>query len=311
MNIGIDVGKRYLDIAVRPSGEQWRTANDPAGIATLVADLAARQPARVVLEATGGLEQPAARALQAAGVPTAVVNPGQVRAFARAIGQLAKTDALDAQLLARFAEQLQPAPRPVPAATQVEAQALVARREQLQQLRTAERQRLQQAPTAAAQARVAKHLAWLDEELADIEQALTADLALPPARAATRALLESVPGVGPTLSATLLTMLPELGRLNRKQIAALVGVAPLACDSGQQRGRRVVWGGRALVRTKLYMSALVGLRWNPTLTTFAARLRAAGKRPKVVLTACMHKLLIILNAIVRDQCAWRPPAATA
>jgi transposase len=309
MHIGIDVGKRYLDIAVRPGAETWRTTNDARGIAALVRDLAGRSPDRVVLEATGGLEQPAARALQAAGVPTAVVNPGQVRAFARAVGQLAKTDTLDAQLLARFAAQLQPEPRPVPDAAQVEASALVVRREQLQQLRTAERQRLQQAPTAAVQARVAKHLAWLDEELADIEQALTAEIAQQPTGATTRALLESVPGVGPTLSATLLTALPELGRLNRKQIAALVGVAPLACDSGQRRGGRLVWGGRALVRTKLYMAALVGVRWNPALKDFAARLRAAGKRPKVILTACMHKLLLILNAIVRDHRPWQAPNA--
>jgi transposase len=197
----------------------------------------------------------------------------------------------------------------VPDAAQVEAQALAARREQLQQLRTAERQRWQQAPTAAVRTRVAKHLAWLDEELADLEQALTAVIAQQPAGAATRALLQSVPGVGPTLSATLLTALPELGRLNRKQIAALVGVAPLAADSGQHRGRRLVWGGRALVRTKLYMSALVGMQWNPVLKAFAARLKAAGKRPKVVLTACMHKLLGILNAIVRDRRAWQPPTA--
>jgi transposase len=306
MEIGIDVGKRYLDVAVRPGGAPWRTTNDASGITALVTDLAARQPRRVVMEATGGLEQPLARALQTAGVPVAVVNPRQVHAFGRAVGHLAKTDALDAQLLARFAEQVQPEPRPVPNAEQALAQALSARREQLRQMLTAEQQRLQAAPSAAARARVAKHITWLEEELADVEQELAAQLSATPAHQATLQLLQSVPGVGPQVSRTLLIGLPQLGQLDGKAIAGLVGVAPWACDSGQHRGRRQIWGGRALVRSKLYMAALVAVRCNPVIEAFATRLAAAGKRPKVVLVACMRKLLVILNAMVRDGRPWQP-----
>jgi transposase len=306
--IGIDVAKAQLDIAVRPSGEQWTAPHDEAGISTLVARLQALRPTLVVLEATGGREVPLVAALAEAAVPVAVVNPRQVRDFARAIGQLAKTDALDAQVLARFAEVVRPTPRPVPDAQAQELSALLTRRRQLVAMLTAERQRLDPA-LPAVRARIQTHIAWLEQELSALDGGLHDAVQASPLWREQEDLLRSVPSIGPTTACTLLADLPELGRLSHKAITALVGVAPLNCESGTLRGRRIVWGGRARVRTVLYMATLVATRHNPVIRAFYQRLCAAGKPKKVALVACMHKLLRILNAILRHRTPWREPAA--
>ena len=301
--VGIDVAKARLDVAVRPSGEQWVSATDAASLEELVGRLQALSPELIVLEATGGREGPTVAALAAAGLPVAVVNPRQVRDFARAVGQLAKTDALDAQVLAHFAQVIHPTPRPLPDAQAQELAALLARRRQLIQMQTAERQRLDTAlPRVKTQ--IERHLTWLQAELTDLDHTLHDQVQASPVWREQENLLRSVPGIGPTTALTLLAELPELGRLDRKAIAALVGVAPLSCESGTWRGRRIVWGGRARVRTALYMAALVATRYNPLIAAFYTRLCAAGKPKKVALTACMHKLLTILNAIVRQGTPW-------
>jgi transposase len=301
--VGIDVAKARLDVAVRPSGEQWVSATDAASLEELVGRLQGLHPALIVLEATGGREGASVAALAAAGLPVAVVNPRQVRDFARAIGQLAKTDVLDAQVLAHFAQVIPPTPRPLPDAQAQELAALLARRRQLIQMLTAERQRLDTA-LPRVQAQIQRHLAWVEAELADLDQTLRDQVQASPVWRERENLLRSVPGIGPTTALTLLAELPELGQLDRKAIAALVGVAPLSCESGTWRGRRVVWGGRARVRTALYMATLVASRHNPTSAAFYRRLCAAGKPKKVALTACIHKLLTILNAIVRQATPW-------
>ena len=308
--IGIDVAKAQLDVAVRPSGEQWVSATDPASLDELVGRLQALHPELIVLEATGGREAPAVAALAAAGLPVAVVNPRQVRDFARAVGQLAKTDVLDAQVLAHFAQVLahfaqviHPTPHPLPDAQAQELTALMARRRQLIQMLTAERQHLDGA-LPAVQPHIQRHLAWLQAELTDLDHTLSERVQASPVWRERENLLRSVPGIGPTTALTLLAELPELGQLDRKAIAALVGVAPLSCESGTWRGRRIIWGGRSRVRTALYMATLVASRHNPTIATFYTRLCAAGKPKKVALTACMHKLLAILNAMVRQGSRW-------
>ena len=304
------MAKAHLDLAVRPSGEQGRLSNDEVGIGQVLERVRALQPTLVVLEATGGLEVPVTAALAAAGVPVAVVNPRQARDFAKAVGQLAKTDALDAQVLARFAEAIRPTPRPVPDAQAQELSALLARRHQVVAMLTAEQQRLGTA-LAPVRRRVEAHIEWLRRELAELDDDLGRAIRTSPAWREKDELLRSVPGVGPVLSVTLLAALPELGALSRKQIAALVGLAPLNCESGILRGRRVIWGGRGRVRAALYMGALVGVRYNPVLRDFYARLCAAGKAKKVALTACMHKLLSILNAILAQRRPWQAPTASA
>jgi transposase len=319
--VGIDVAKAHLDVAVRPRGgggggggpsEQWVLAHDETSIAALCERLHALRPAPVlvVLEATGGREAPVAAALAAAGLPVAVVNPRQVRAFAQAIGQLAKTDALDAALLARFAEAVQPAPRPLPDAAVQEFAALLARRRQLIGMQTAERQRLDTA-LPAVRPHIARHLAWLAQELADLDRTLRERVQASPVWRAREDLLRSVPGIGPATAFALLADLPELGTLDRKRIAALVGVAPLNRDSGTLRGTRGVWGGRARVRSALYMAALVATRYNPVIRGFSERWCAEGKAKKLALVACMHKLLTILNAIVRHATPWQATAGQA
>jgi transposase len=307
---GIDVAKARLDIAVRPTGEQWSAPNDEAGIAEVVTGLQASAPTLIVLEASGGLELPVTAALAAAGLSVAVVNPRQVRDFARATGRLAKTDTLDAQVLARFAETIQPTPRPVPDAQAQELTALLARRRQLIAMSVAERQRLGSA-LPAVRVRIETHIAWLDQELASVESELRRTIRESTLWRVKDRLLRSVPGVGPVLATTLIAELPELGSLNRKEVAALVGVAPLNRDSGSLRGRRTVWGGRRRVRTALYMATLVATRHNPLLRSFYERLCGAGKAKKVALTACMHKLLTILNAMVKHDAAWCPTSLQA
>ena len=308
--VGIDVAAAHLDVAVRPSGEQWRVANTAAAHQTLVEQLQGLGPTLVVLEATGSCEAAVVAALGVAGLPVAVVNPRQVRDFAKATGRLAKTDALDAQVLAHFAEAVHPPVRPLPDACTQELGALLTRRRQVVEMLTAERNRLRPAPQPV-RSRVQEHIRWLEQHLAAVDQELAQAVRASPAWQAKEHLLRSVPGVGPVLTFTLLAQLPELGRLNRKQIAALVGVAPLNRDSGTRRGNRACWGGRGPVRAVLYMATLAAIRCNPVLRAFHTRLRAAGKPPKVAITACMHKLLLILNAILRSQTAWDRGVPTA
>lgn len=307
--IGSDVAKTHLAIAVRPAREHWTAPNDDTGIAEVVQRLHELRPTLVVLEATGGLEIPVAAALAAAAVPLAVVNPRQVRDFAKAVGQLAKTDALDAHLLARFAEVIRPAPRRLPDAEAQALSALLARRYQVVGMLVAEQQRLGTA-LPSVRPRLEAHIAWLREELADIDRDLRQTIRSSPVWREKDNLLRSVPGIGPVLSTTLVAALPELGQLDRKQIAALVGVAPLNCESGILRGRRIIWGGRSRVRAALYMATLVAIRYNPVIRQFYERLCAGGKAKKVALTACLHKLLIILNAILRQRIPWQVPPQT-
>lgn len=306
--VGIDVSKQQLDVAVRPSGETWTVAHDEAGLRALVARLRALAPTLIVLEATGGMEVVLAGALATAPLPVAVVNPRQVRAFARATGLLAKTDRLDAQCLAHFADAVRPPARPLPDAQAQELSALLQRRRQLVDMLTAEKNRLQAAPPRI-RPQIQSHIEWLQRQLGSFDDALRTLVRSSPLWREKEDLLRSAPGVGPVLATTLVAALPELGTLSRQQIAALVGVAPLNRDSGTFRGRRTVWGGRAQVRAVLYMSTLVAVRHNPVLVAFYQRLRGAGKAPKVALTACMRKLLTILNAMLKHHTRWAPVLA--
>ncbi len=304
--VGIDVSKAQLDLALRP-GEGCSVPHDEAGIAGIVDRLRVLSPTLIVLEATGGLELPLTGALAAAGLPVVVINPRQARDFAKATGKLAKTDLLDAQLLAHFAEVMRPLSRPLLDEQAQALGAIVARRRQLIEMLTAEKNRFGRAPQPI-RARLRAHIAWLEQEVARIETDLGQAIRDSPVWKEKEDLLRSMPGVGPVLATTLLADLPELGTLNQKQIAALVGVAPLNRDSGTLRGRRTVWGGRAHVRATLYMSALVATRYNPVIQAFYRRLCAAGKAKKVALTACMRKLLIMLNAMLKHRTRWRVAA---
>ena len=306
--VGIDISKTWLDLALASQDAVESVAHDAPGILRIVQRLQALQPTRIVLEATGGFERGLVRALAAAQLPVVVVNPRHVRDFAKATGQLAKTDTLDARVLARFAEAVRPALRPVPDVAREEVRAQLARRRQLIDMQTAEKNRLERAVPSVRQ-RIQKHLTWLTAELTQVEAALDASIQRSPIWQTQQDLLRSVPGVGPVMSRTLLAELPELGTLTHKQIAALVGVAPLNRDSGTLRGRRHVWGGRAPVRAALYMAALVGTKWNPALRRFYCHLREMGKAPKVALVACMRKLLVMLNAMLKHQTPWRAEPA--
>ena len=302
--VGIDVAKAQLDMALRPSGERWAVPNDAIGVMTLVDRVQALHPTLIVLEATGGLERAVTSALATAGLPVVVVNPRQVRDVARATGQLATTEALDARALAHFADVIRPTPRPLPDAQPQELRALLGRRQPLIVMRTAEQNRL-----AGTSARLTKDLeapmTWLNAGIATLDDDLAALLRASPLRRENDDLLQSAPGIGPVCARTFLLELPELGTLTRQQIAALVGVAPLNCDSGTMRGRRTMWGGRAHVRTVLYMGTLVATRHNPRIKVFYERLLAAGKVKKVALTACMHKFLTILNAMLKQRTPWQ------
>jgi transposase len=300
--VGIDVSKAQLDIALRPEG-RFVVPNDETGRAHVVERLRALAVALIVLEATGGLELPLIGALVAAGLPVVVVNPRQVRDFAKATGKLAKTDPLDAQILAHFADVIRPVPRPLPDEQTQALAALLARRRQLIEMLTAEKNRLGSTPHLV-QKRLHAHITWLEREVTQAERTLAHAIHESPLWREKDDLLRTVPGVGPGLARTLIVDLPELGTLSRKEIAALVGVAPLNRDSGTLRGKRTVWGGRAHVRAALYMAALVGARCNPVIRSFYQRLCNAGKAKKVALTACMRKLLTILNAMMKHRTRW-------
>jgi transposase len=308
--VGVDVSKARLDVAVRPSGETVTVLYDEAGIAGLVTRLHAWQPAAVVLEATGDLESTVVSALAAAGLPVHVVNPRQVREFARATGRLAKTDTLDAQILAQFGEVLRPAPRPLPDEATQALSADLARRRQLIEMLNAEKNRLSHA-RPSLRTRITAHIEWLTRELCRLDADLDTAIRHSPVWREQDDLLQSMPGVGPGLSRTMLAELPELGTLSSKQLAALVGVAPHNRDSGTLRGTRTIWGGRAVVRTALYMAALAATTWNPVIKAFYHQLLAKGKAKKAALVACMHKLLIILNAMVKHRTPWRAHAQQA
>ena len=300
--IGIDVAKAWLDV-VTTDAPVRRVANDVAGIATLVAELTAQRPRLIVLEATGGYETAVTAALVAAGLAVAVVNPRQVRDFAKAIGQLAKSDTLDARVLAVFAARVQPPPRPLPDAVAQDVAALLARRRQLVEMRTAEQHRRSHL-TPRLRPALDAHVVWLSQQLADLDRELDQTLRASPVWREKEDLLRTIPGIGPVVARTLLGELPELGTLNRWEVAALAGVAPLNQDSGRHHGKRRTWGGRAPVRAALYMAAVTATRWNPTIRALYTRLRVAGKPAKVALVACMRKLLTIANAILRDATPW-------
>lgn len=303
--VGIDVSKDRLDIAIHGRDKLWSFSNDEGGIEQTVKRLKGLSPVLVVLEATGGIELPIVASLGASGVPVAVINPRQARDFGKATGKLAKTDVLDAKLLAHFASAVRPEPKALPDAAALEFAAILARRRQVVEMLTAEKNRSRTAIKPVRQ-RIGKHISWLEQELDDTDRDLAQAVHNSPLWREKEDLLKSVPGVGTVLSSTLLGQLPELGALNRKQIAALVGVAPLNRDSGKFRGKRSVWGGRASVRSALYMSTLVAARHNPVIKAFYHRLCAAGKPKKLALTACMRKLLTILNAMMRDRTHWSP-----
>jgi transposase len=301
---GIDVSKEFLDIAVLPSGERKRYSNDEAGIGKLTAGLKKLSPVLVVMEPTGGLEMPLAAALTLEGVKTAVVNARQVRDYARATGKLAKTDKIDALVMAEFASAIKPPVREFRDEETEEIKSIMSRRRQLLEMLTAEKNRLTIA-RKSLKPKILSHTEWLKKEIADLDNDLRQRIEDSPIWRVKDNLLQSIPGVGKVLSATLLAELPELGKLNRRQIAALVGVAPYNRDSGMIRGKRSVWGGRASVRSVLYMAALVSTRFNPVISSFYQRLLEKGKAKKVAIVACMRRLLIIMNAILRTQKAWQ------
>ena len=308
---GVDVSKASLDIALSDVEQvPWREDNDEQGIERVVSRLKEIAPALVVVEATGRLEQPLVAALAVNELPVVVINPRQVRDFAKATGHLAKTDKIDARVLARFADSVRPEIRPLTDEQTTELSGMLTRRRQLVDMLTAERNRLKRAPKSVHKD-IQAHIHWLQRRLKQLNKDLNGQLRNSPVWREKDELLQSVPGVGPTTSLTLITELPELGTLNRKKIAALVGVAPLNSDSGAMKGRRIVWGGRGTVRSVLYMAALSASKTNPTIAVFYQRLIAAGKEKKVALTACMRKLLTILNSMVRSGQAWSPKPQVA
>jgi len=303
--VGIDVSKRLLEVAAYGSDYQFRCANKAGAFVELIAELIALRPALIVLEATGGLEIPVTAALHAAGLPVVVINPRQVRDFAKATGQLAKTDRLDARVLAHFAAAIKPPQRPIKSNDELELDALVGRRGQLIEMLTAEKNRRASAATDTVRDEIKQHIDWLNERIAELDEQLQSLLKTSSLWQNKDDILQSVPGIGPVVSFSMIADLPELGTLNRQQISKLVGVAPLNNDSGQQSGIRHIYGGRARVRCMLYMAALSATRYNPVIKEFYQRLMARNKLFKVAITACMRKLLAIINVMVRDNTPWK------
>jgi len=302
--IGIDVSKGSLDVAAFITNKKWHFPNDEAGINQLVKALSGLTPALVVMESTGGYETPLAYALNKAGIPCAVVNPREVRDFAKATKKLAKTDIIDARVLAHFAMAIKPEPSPLSDEQTRELEALITRRRQVIEMLTAEKNRLHMARKPVKD-EIKGHIAYLEKRLVEIDADLRGRIEESPIQREKYQLLQSVPGVGPNLSATLVIELPEMGILNRRKIAALVGVAPLNHDSGTKRGKRSPWGGRPQVRAALYMATLVASRHNPVISQLYRRLCEAGKAKKVALVACMRKLLTILNSMLKHHVPWR------
>lgn len=307
--VGIDVSKSTLDIGFKPSDQDFQIPYESAEVDKLVTQLQQTQPTLIVLEATGGLELQAATALAAKGLPVAVVNPRQVRDFAKATGRLAKTDKIDAAVLADFAKAIRPQVRPLKDEETQALDDLVDRRRQLIGMRVQEALRLGTAVTKPMKTSLRKHIKWLDRQIEDVDGDLTRNLRESKAWRAKDDLLKSIPGIGSVTTMTMLSKCPELGELSRREIAALVGVAPMANDSGKHRGKRSIWGGRAEIRAVLYMATLSAIRCNLAIKAFADRLRKAGKPPKVVIVACMRKLLTIMNAMVKNKTPWRADIA--
>jgi len=309
-HVGVDVSKERLDMAESPTGEIRSFSNQDADIGEATIWLRQVDPAIIVMEATGGMEVPLYIALQEANLPVAVINPRQIRDFAKSMGILAKTDKVDAKVLARYAATVQPEARPSPDEKTRQLGTLVTRRRQLGDMIVAETNRARSTRDKAIKQRIQAHIDWLKQELANIDKDISGIIKEDPVWHARDKLLQSVPGVGPVLSATIIAGLPELGVLTHKEIAALVGVAPFNRDSGKYRGQRSIWGGRCKVRQSLYMATLSATRFNPTIQTFYDRLVASGKKKKVALTASMHKLLTILNAMSKHNCYWSCDHAT-
>jgi transposase len=310
ITVGIDVSKARLDVALRPTGDRFSVSNDEAGRAELRQRLGKLDIERIVLEATGGYEALVVQTLMSANLPVVVVNARQVRQFAQAAGRLAKTDQIDADVIAHFGEAIRPEIRPIPDAAHQQLEALVTRRRQLIEMRSGETKRKDTAPPVVHPS-IDSVIAFLSKQIEDVDKDLRELISATPAWREDDDLLQSVKGVGPVLSSTLTALVPELGKLTRKQIAALIGVAPLNNDSGSRIGKRTTWGGRGPVRAVLYMATVAALRFNKSIAAFFARLVANGKPKQVALTACMRKLLTILNAIVRDRKPWNPQLAGA
>ena len=306
--VGVDVSKHTLDVCVEPAQAQpaQTLAYDASGMAGLADRLVALKPALIVMEATGGLETTLASELIARGLPVAVVNPRQVRDFARCTGELTKTDRIDARVLCAFARAIRPAARGIPDAATRELAELLARRRQMVEMRAQEMQRVHTAASKPAQKSLKAHIAWQDKRINEVDADLRNRLRQSPAWRAKDDLLRSIPGIGDVNSFTMMARCPELGQLNRREISKLVGVAPLACDSGKYRGKRRIQGGRFDVRKTLYMAAISAMRYNATIKEFAERLKAAGKPSKVVIVACMRKLLTIMNIVIKTQKPWHP-----
>lgn len=307
--VGIDVSKSTLDVCIEPFGQMLHVAYDGAGISQIVGRLKEMSPTLIVIEATGGLEVRIATELASKGLPVAVINPRQVRDFAKATGQLAKTDQVDAAVLAAFAKAIRPQSRPLKDADTRALDDMVSRRRQLIDIRVQEALRLGTAASKPMQKSLKQHIAWLDKRIAEVDNGLTKRLRESDVWRAKDDLLRSIPGVGNVTTRTMLGKCPELGTLNRREIAALTGVAPLANDSGKHRGKRFVWGGRADVRAVLYMATVSAIRCNGPIKAFAERLRKAGKPPKVVIVACMRKLLTIMNSMLKNNTPWNPKIA--
>ena len=303
--VGIDVCQKYLDVYIRPVGKLFQVTNDENGIAELIKILTEIKPELIVFEATGGMELRAAIELTQAELAVAIINPRQARDFAKATGQLAKTDAIDARILAHFADAIRPQVRAIKDESSRQLQDLVQRRRQISDMITAEKNRLR-GKTHSVQSGIKEHIKWLEAQLKEIESQIKDAIASDEDWQQQQQLLTSVPGVGEVVATTLISSLPELGKLSHKSISYLVGLAPLNRDSGKSRSKRRIWGGRANVRCVLYMAALVAVRFNPVIKNFYQRLLAQGKLKKVALTACMHKLLILLNAMIRDSQTWQP-----
>ena len=308
--VGIDVSQDFLDVGVRPGGERFRVAYDDAEMEALVNRLKPLRPCRIVLEATGKLEAPLVARLQLAGMTPVVVNPRQVRDFAKATGELAKTDGIDAGVLAHFAEAIRPQVRSLPEAELQALAELVTRRRQVQDMRVAEQNRLKRTASGDVRQRIERHLGFLAHELDDIDDDLRRQVEKTPAWQADVELYSTVPGIGRTLATSVVAQLPELGHLSGRKISKLVGIAPLADDSGKRHGKRRIWGGRSSVRRSLYLATLVAIRHNPPIRDVYQRLVAIGKPKKVAIVACMRKLIVILNAMKRDHTPWTPDLAS-
>lgn len=302
--VGIDVSKDKLDISIYPSNELSSVPNSQNGLNELIKSFQVIEPTLIVLEATGGYETLAASTLYAAGYPVVVINPRQVRDFAKSIGKLAKTDTIDAKVIAQFASAVRPDLRPLKDSATQELTALITRRRQLVDMIVAERNRLPMA-TKRNRRDIEAHIRWLEKRLTQIDTNIQSEIRNNPIFLEKDQILVSTPGVGPTTSAALISCVPELGQLNRKKIASLIGLAPMNRDSGHFRGRRMIWGGRGYVRSVLYMSTLSAIKFNPVIRNFYLRLKEAGKCGKVAIVACMRKLLVMLNAMVRDRAKWK------